>query len=151
MPFRHLRQRAKQARRGLIERLVRREAPDAVIDARPAPPERARQPAAVDAARPAHVPWAVVLLGPLPLQHRLRPAVPDLLFPVGTQRVPAVVPDHGGGAEAQRPALLLQPPAHVHVVPGGAELRIEPADRLEAGFAARHVAPGEVLRLAIDY
>src|SRR5438093_9186624 len=49
----------------------------------------------------------------------------DLLFPVGAQRVPAVVPDHGGRAEAQRPTPLLQLPAHIHVVAGGAELRIE--------------------------
>src|SRR5205814_6815265 len=125
------------------------EAPDAVIDARPAPPERARQPAAVAAAGPAHVPRAVVLLVPFPFQHRLCPAVSDLLFPVGAQRIPAVVPDQGGRAEAQRPAPLLQLPAHVHVVAGGAELRIEPADRLEAVFAERHVAPGDVLRLAI--
>src|SRR5256886_7656671 len=29
--------------------------------------------------------------------------------------------DHGGRAEAQRPTPLLQPPAHIHVVAGGAD------------------------------
>src|SRR5437763_1191436 len=149
MPFWHLWQRTEQARRGLIERLIRREAPDTVIDARPAPPECVRHSTAVNATGPAHVPRAVVLLGPLPLQHRLRPAVPDLLFPIGAHRVPAVVPDDRRRAETQGPAVSLEPPAHVDVVAGGAELRIEPSDRLKTGLAKRHVAAGDVLSLAI--
>src|SRR2546422_5186469 len=60
-----------------------------------------------------------------------------------------MVPNHGGGTEAQRPASLLQPPAHVHVVSGDAEPWVEPADRLETRFTERHVAAGDVLRLAI--
>src|SRR5207247_2760332 len=104
------------------------------------PAGRRGQAVAVEAAGPAGVPRAVVLLGPLPLEPRFRPAVPDLLFPVGAHRVPPMVPDHGGGAEAQCEASLLEPPAHIHVVAGGAELRVEPADRFEAGFAKRHVA-----------
>src|SRR5438093_987300 len=102
-----------------------------MIDAGLPPPERVRQPAAVEPARPAHVPRTVVLLRPLALQHRLRPAVADLLLPVRAHRAPAVVPDHGGGTEAERPAPLPQAPAHVHVVARGAELEIEPPDRLE--------------------
>src|SRR5207302_3639473 len=119
------------------------------IDARPAPPECVRPSAAVEATGPAHVPGTVVFLRPLPLQYRLRPAVPDLLPPVGADRVPAVVPDHGGRAEAERPAPRLEPPADIHVVAGGPELRVEAADRLEAGLAERHVAAGDVLRLAV--
>ena len=60
-----------------------------------------------------------------------------------------MVPDHGGGAEAQRRATFLQPPARVHVVTRSTELRIEPADRLETGFAERHVASGDMLGLAV--
>src|SRR5207245_9947829 len=99
-----------------VERLERCASPDAVIDAGPAPPEGAREARAVHAARPADVPRPVVLLGPLPLQHRLRAAVADLLLPVGAHGIPAVVPDERGRAEAEAPTELAQPPAHVHVV-----------------------------------
>src|SRR3989442_6985167 len=78
MPFGHLRQEAEQAGRRVVERLERCASPDAVIDAGLAPPEGAREARAVHAARPADVPRPAVLLGPLPLQHRLRPAVTDL-------------------------------------------------------------------------
>src|SRR5205807_7737548 len=123
-----------------VERLEGGAAPHTVVHARPAPAERVRQPAAVNPARPAHVPRAVVLLGPLALEHGLRPAVADLLLPVGAQRVASMMPHHGGGVEAERPAALLQPPGHVHVVAGGAELRVEAAERLEARLPAGHVA-----------
>src|SRR5256885_477340 len=84
------RQRTQQAGGGLVERLKRRDAPDAVIDPRATPPEHVRQPVAVDAAGPAHVPGAVVFLGPFALEHRLRAAVADLLAQIGAQRVAAV-------------------------------------------------------------
>src|SRR5207248_9994800 len=131
----------------LVQGLVRRHAPDAMLDARSAPPEHVGQPVAVDTAGPARVPGAIVFLGPLPFEHRLRAAVPDLLLPVSAHRVAAVVPDHRGGAESKRPAPLLEAPTHVHVVAGGAELRVEPSDRLEAGFAERHVAARNVFGL----
>ena len=47
-----------------------------------------------------------------------------------------MVPDDRAGAEADRPALLLQAPADVDVVAGDAELRVEPAD-LVAGSTSR--------------
>src|SRR5207244_10209481 len=87
--------------------------------------------------------------GPLALQHRFRPAVADLLLPVRADRVPAVVPHHGSRAETERPPPLLQPPAHVDVVAGHSELRIEATDRLEASSAERHVAAGGVLGVAV--
>ena len=149
MPLGHLGQKRQHARRRLVQRLEWRAAPHAVVDASRAPAEKPREAGAVDAARPAHVSRPVVLLGPFALQHRLGAPVADLLPPVGAQRVPAVVPHQGGGVEAERPAALQQPPAHVDVVPGGAELRIESADRLEAAFPERHVAAGDVLGLAI--
>src|SRR5205809_6853215 len=149
MPLGGLRQRREEARRGLVEGLIRRDAPDTVVDARPAPAERAGEPVPVDAAGPADVARVVVFLGPLALQHRLGPAIPDLLLPVGAHRIPPAVPDHGGRAEAERPAPLLQPPAYVHVVTGGAKLRIEATDGLQTGLPERHVAAGDVLRLAI--
>src|SRR5258705_209047 len=83
VPLRHLRQEAKQARRGLVQRLEGRAAPDAMVDAPPPPTEERTESWAVDAARPADMPRPVVFLGPLPLEHGLGPAIADLLFPIG--------------------------------------------------------------------
>src|SRR5439155_16503301 len=83
IPFGHLQERTDQRRRGLIERLVRRGSPDAVVHAWPAPSQRVHEPVAVEAAGPSDVPGSVVLLRPLALEHRLGPAVPGLLPPVG--------------------------------------------------------------------
>ena len=149
MPLGHLGQHAHQGGSRLVQRLERGAAPDAVIDARAAPPEQAREPRAVDAARPAHVPRAVVLLRPLALEQCFRAAVPDLLLPIRAHRVPAVMPHHGGGTEAEGPTPLLQAPAHVDVVAGGTELRVESADRVQRHLPERHVAAGDVLSLAI--
>ena len=60
-----------------------------------------------------------------------------------------MMPDHRRRTEAQCPPLLLQTPTHIHVVPGEAELGIEPSDRLKARFAKRHVAPRDMFRLPI--
>src|SRR5881397_3980805 len=60
-----------------------------------------------------------------------------------------MVPDHGSRVETQRPALLLQLPAHIDVVASDAELRIEPPYRLQGSFAKRHVTAREVLRLLV--
>src|SRR5205814_8292957 len=122
MPLGHLGERSEYAGRRLVQRLERRAAPDAVVHARPAPAERVGESVAIEAAHPAYVPRSVVLLGPLAFEHRLGPAVADLLAPIRAHRVAAVVPDNGGGVEAQRPAPLLQSPAHVHVVAGDAKL-----------------------------
>src|SRR2546426_10983522 len=113
MPFGHLWEGAKQARRRLVERLVRRASPDAMVDAGLAPPEGVRQTEAVHAAGPAHVPRPVVLLGPLPLQHRLRAAVPNLLLPIGANRIAAVGPHHRPrrGAEHAPPHPFAPQPA----------------------------------------
>src|SRR2546425_2104856 len=60
-----------------------------------------------------------------------------------------MVPDHGSRVETQRPALLLQLPAHINVVASDAELRIEPPYRLQGSFAKRHVTARNVLCLLV--
>src|ERR687891_142261 len=92
---------------------------------------------------------AVVLLRPLPLQERLRPAVAALLLQVGPQRVASMVPDHGPRVEPQRPPPLQDSPADIDVISRGAEPRVEPTDLREGGLAERHVAPRDVLRLLV--
>src|SRR2546428_1011926 len=146
-PLRGSGQRPEAARRRLVERLKWRAAPWAVID--PAATEELGQALAIEAARPRQMPGRVVLPRPLPLQHRLRPAVPALLLPVRAHRAPRVMPDDSRRTEPERPFPLLQPPTHVHVVAGRAKLRIEPPDRLEGLLAKRHVASGDVFGLTI--
>src|SRR5207253_9496812 len=91
----------------------------------------------------------VVLRGPLLFEQGLRLPIAALLLPVGAHRVAPVVPDHGGGAEPERPATLLQAPAHVHIVAGDAVAGIKPPDRLQRLLAEGHIAARNVLRLAI--
>src|SRR5215471_15691353 len=56
-----------------------------------------------------------------------------------------MVPNHGGRAEAQRSASLLQAPAEIHIISGDAKLRIEPAGFFERRPSEGHVAAGNVL------
>src|SRR4029450_705871 len=91
----------------------------------------------------------VVLLRPLTLQEGLSLAIVFLLFPIGPHRVTAMVPDHGSRMESQCPAALLQPPAHVDIVAGNAELRIKPLYGLEGGLPKRHVTSRNVLGLLV--
>ena len=92
-----------------------------------APAKRLRKPLTVDTPGPEQMAGDVVLLRPFLFQQRLGLAVALLLLPVRAHRVAAMVPDHGGGTEPQRPAPFAQPPADVDVVTGDAELRVEPA------------------------
>src|SRR6266545_4786441 len=147
-PLGHEGKRCPYLRRRLVDGLKRCDAPDPVIDS-PGAAEEAREPFTVDPASPGHVAGRIVFLRPLPLEQRFRLAVTLLLLPVGPDRVAPVMPDHRAGAEPDAPALLLQAPAYIHVVAGGAELGIEPADGLQRGRAERHVAPGDVLGFAI--
>src|SRR5438034_445491 len=81
---------------------------------------------------------SVVLLGPLTLEQRLGTAVAALLAEVRADAVAPAVPHHRGGAEAERPAGFLEPPADVDVVARDPELLVEAADRLERLLAEGH-------------
>src|SRR5439155_20366728 len=80
-----------------------------------------------------------------PFEQRLGLSVTALLLPISEHGVTAVVPHHSGRVKPESPSLLLQPPAHIYVVAGHTELRIEPADGLEARLPERHVAAGDML------
>ena len=56
-----------------------------------------------------------------------------------------MMPHQRGGVKADRLSPILQPPAHIHVVSGGAIYRIEAADRFQIGFPDREVASRDVL------
>jgi hypothetical protein len=83
------------------------------------------------------------------LEQRLGAAITQLLAPVGAHRVAPVVPHHRAGVEPERPDLVLEPPAQIHVVAGGSEAGIEPADRRQRRSPERHVAARDVLGLGV--
>src|SRR6516162_1858614 len=91
----------------------------------------------------------VIFLRPFPLEHCFCLPIAELLFPVPADRIALVVADHGTRVEAERPAMLLEPPACVYVVAGRTELRVEAADSCECLLPERHVASRNVLRLAV--
>ena len=95
------------------------------------------------------MPGGAVLVGMLSLEQRLGLAVASLLAQVAAHGAAAVVADDRAGAERDLPARVEQPPAHVDVVAGGAELRVEAAEPLQRVLADRHVAAGDVLGLAV--
>src|SRR5258705_13124346 len=63
-----------------------------------------------------------------------------------SNRVAAVMPDHGRRAEAQRAAVCLQAAAKIYIIARYAKLRIEPMDGHDRRLSKGHVAPGNVLR-----
>src|SRR5206468_12298327 len=128
VPLGNEEERVERARPWLVQPLERRCAPGAVIDAAPPEVKRSREAAAVNPTSPGELARAVVLLRPLPFEQPLGLSVTALLLPVGAHGVTAVVPHHCGRVKPEGPSLFLQPPAHVDVVAGHTELRIEPAD-----------------------
>ena len=129
IPFGHQQERIDQARSRLVERLEWRQPPNAMIDAA-RPPPHIRD--AVHPARPFEMAGGVVFFRPFLFQQRLGFSVALLLAQIGANGVAAMMPNHGRGAEAQRPPALLQAPADIHVVPRDPELGIKSSDRLEA-------------------
>ena len=82
-------------------------------------------------------------------QQGLRLPVTALLSHVSPDGRAPVVPDKGRRAETNLQARLLQAPAQVHVVARPVEDRIEPAHLRQRPLVERHVAAGDVLRLAV--
>src|SRR6266516_2738899 len=139
IPLWHHQQRIHYAPGRLVQRLERRQSPDAMIDAvRPPPHIRnsINPPGPFEMARP------IVFFRPFPCQKSLGFSVALLLAQIGANRIAAMMPDHRGRTETEGPAMRLQTPAHVHIVAGDTELRIKSADRLQAGPAEGHVAAG---------
>src|SRR5947209_374233 len=116
MPLRHERDRREETRLGLVRVLEWFAAPGAVMDALATPRQGSGQTVPVQPAHPAQMAKTVVFLRPLALQQRFGLAVATLLPPVGADRIAPVVPDHGGGTKAKRPATLLKVPADIDIV-----------------------------------
>src|SRR5262245_8344778 len=87
----------------------------------------------------------VVLFGPLALQQCLSPAIAFLLLPIRLDGITTMMPDQSRGMKTNRPAVLLQPPADVDIIPSRTKLRVETTNGLERGSPKRHVTPGNVL------
>jgi len=82
----------------------------------------------------AHFEWLAGILCAFAYQllvcrkRRLGDAITALLFEIGFDGVAPMMPHHGSGRKAQRPALFLQTPADVDVVAGDTESMIKAAD-----------------------
>src|SRR4029450_3211312 len=91
----------------------------------------------------------IIFFWPFLLEQRFRLAVPLLLLPIGSDRIAAMMPDHGCRAKANGPTLLLQAPAHIHVIASRTKLWIKPSNGLQGRFPKRHVTPWDMLCLRI--
>src|SRR5205807_9144500 len=104
-----------------------------------------RREGVVDAPLPPRRAGDRVARGVADLDERLAAAVATLLTQVGAEPGAAVVPHEGRGVEADLPAAFDHAPAHIDVVAGGSEDRVEPAGREQYLSPERHVAAGHVL------
>src|SRR5262249_31287421 len=118
VPLGHERERTDRARRAVVERLKEVATPRPIADA-PSPPARG---SGVHPPFPGEMTASVVLGGPLALEQCLGLAVLRLLPQVAADRAPPSVEHDRGGAEPDRPAPILKPPADVDVVAGDSEL-----------------------------
>ena len=139
----------EDAGRALVEGLERRRAPDAVVDAPARRLSRRDHGVAVDAPAPADVAERRCTSRATCTRAAPRPGRSPAAGASTRGRGPPVVPDHRGGAEADPPARVLEPPADVHVVAGHPERRVESTDRRERRAPERHVAARDVLGLGV--
>src|SRR5919106_3009050 len=78
-------------------------------------------------------------------KHCLCLTIAHLLFEVGFDGLAAMMPHDGGRTEANSVAAILQPPADIHIVPGGGIRRIKPPHLGERRLAECHVTTWDVL------
>src|SRR5258707_3553290 len=149
MPIMRKRQRPQTLFGWAIDRLKRSPATGTAINTAIPPAQGAGQALAIQASLPGEMTNRVVLFGPFAFEQRFGRTIPNLLFPVPSNGPAPMMPDQSRGAEAKAPAQLLQAPAHVDVVPGGAKARVEPALGFQGSLADSHVAAGDVLCLAV--
>src|SRR5688572_30238965 len=89
-----------------------------MVNSLPAPERAVRDRLGIHPASPTQMSGGIIFVGPLPLEHGFGPTIVQLLLPVGPNRAPPMMPDHGSGTESQHPPLLLQPPAKIHIITG---------------------------------
>ena len=143
-PFEAAQQRGERRVALRINALEKPGAENAVINDRPGE-KRIHPHLRIDVAVPDGRAGRAEILEMLVAQHRLGLAVAGLLAEVGADLEPAVMPDHGGGAEADHVAALHQPPADIDVVARLAVFGIEAADLVQRPFVIGHVAARHVL------
>src|SRR5687768_4431171 len=101
-----------------------------MIDATAVPAQELPVSWAVESAVPQCVSSAIVLLGPLALEHRFGATVVALLLPIDAHAIAAMMPHHRTCVESDYMACFLNAPADVDIVTGDPELRVEAADLL---------------------
>jgi glutamate dehydrogenase (NAD(P)+) len=82
-------------------------------------------------------------------QQRFCPAVSELLFQVGPDRVAAMVPNECSRRKPDAESGVLESPAKIHIVACGPERRIKPCDRVECRPANGEVASGQMFRSGV--
>src|SRR5215207_6664968 len=87
----------------------------------------------------------VIFLRPFVSQQCLSLGITALLFEVGLDRIPAVVPDDCRWSKTERPSTFLQAPAYVYVISRNPKKRVETSDRHQSITTVRHVATWNVL------
>src|SRR5439155_4031563 len=140
----HQRQGTPEIRGRFIDGLKESAAPGALIDPSPQSPDHLRASLPIEAPGPGQMTKHVVFFRPFLFQQCFGSTVPLLLFPIGPDRIAAMMPDHGRWAKPNRPALLLQPPAEIHIIARRTKLRIKPPDSLQGRFPKGHVTPWNI-------
>src|SRR5262245_59930247 len=91
----------------------------------------------------------VVFRGPLRLQQRFGFPVTSLLFPISSQRWPAIMPDHCAGVETNLQTTFQQAPTNVHVVARSSEPRVKASYSSELILAKRGIASRNMLGITV--
>src|SRR5438046_8721531 len=99
----------------LVQRLERRRAPDALVDAAAQRSEIVGQAPAIHTAEPARPPEEVVPRRPFFLQQRFRLSIPDLLLPIRSKVAATMVADDRRGGIAYDLASVVDSPTMVSV------------------------------------
>src|SRR6185437_4593581 len=123
-------EREERGERGgrLVHGLKEATPENAGIDHRPARQQERGREVAINAAEPFGLAEQVEAERMLAVDERLGLAVAALLVEISLHRVAAEMPDNGRRAEADRVAGILEAPADVDIVAGGAVERVETAE-----------------------
>ncbi len=141
---RRQRQARDDRRRWLIKRLKQAAAENSRVDPRLTTQQKRRQ-VAVDAAEPTRLPEHIETAWVLEEEQSFSFAVAALLFDIVANGVAAKMPYHGSRAKADLVSFILQSPAEIHIVAGGAKDRIKSIDRFQRFPPERHIAAGNML------
>src|SRR6266699_42053 len=139
----------QQAGLGRVQPCIESRSPSPLIDSSVRALHAAEESVRVDSPAPGDLSSGVIFSRPFPFNHGFCLAVTHLLLPKSSQSTATVMQDHSGRIETQSPAILLNAPASVDVVPSNVELGIETTNGLQPVWPECHVASRDVLRFLV--